>query len=214
MRTQLAKVMGREKLQFRKDMPDFVLDLLRQIVGRELRELVEHSVGREQTPDSARGSEEYIVACPGGASRVESVENAGCVLYLRPIKSAERASIEQQMEAREKGIEEVVKAFTTFTRNYILAPSLPTGYLQPVAVAPPRLNPAIQKPPLYFPSAEYQGGRVAVYGLVELLGEEGMHKALESTRLGKERCLVVKQGAESLRLQTSLLKLQTYLAEA
>ena len=209
----LVKMMGKAKLEWRSDMCDFVRDLLQQVVVTELRAVIQSRSGMDvdQGTHLESAVDECIVACPLGVAGLHEVSGAACVLYLWPIKSAARTDIEQQLEGQDEVVESATKVITTLTRNYhgpIHVPGSANG-----SAMVPRLNPTIQKAPFDFPSVEYRDGRIPVYGLAELLSEEEMRKAVKGTEFENEKCLVVTQSARSLRLQSSLLKLQTYLAE-
>ncbi|KAF2096348.1 hypothetical protein NA57DRAFT_77953 [Rhizodiscina lignyota] len=221
MHAYLQKFGGREQLEWRKDMSDFVRDMLRRIVTRDLRSLIErpldagsaadNSLEANSEPKTLNGADEPLVACPSGATGLHRVSNAACILYFVPLLSSERATIEKQVERAAEKADAEVNKLGALLRKYDKSESLPHMRL---SVMLPQLNTAIKRPPLDFPSAEYQDGKVPVYGLAGLLGEEEMRKVIEGTKFEGERCLVLKQGAESLRLQKSLLKLQIYLAEA
>lgn len=201
------------KLVWREDMPDVLLELLRDRVVDKLSWYFKWR-GR-LTP----------VASPL-SSDLQSLDDISCVLCFN--------SLVNRADALQRKAEEIAfdvdrlalyvrASFGAYFDPHTSPPSFlrarkathkpPYWYEPPV----PRLAPRALFPPLEFSSTTWRGRKVALYSLTDLLGEEKAAKLLELGQgnevTDKARCWVLKAGRQNVQSELLLMQLQTYLAE-
>jgi hypothetical protein len=195
----------RKAMKWKGDMEDFVLGLLRRAVLRSLRWGLQH-------PNSGA-----VVRCDQGADGVQQLEGVACLLYRDSFTSQRLRDLEEQVEPAvalcDRFVESVIKiqwnAETkrgkTARRKYDLP-----AYTS-LHAFPPRLNPRLSNPPPEFSTAPYKGGKIAVYSMIDLLGEEKTNELLQGTAFEDARCLALKEVNLTGSAQEWLLKLQLYM---
>lgn len=184
-------------------MADLIAELMRKQLAKKLRWHFERSG--------------QLVSCLSPSpSDVEGVEDVSCVLYLGSLKTQA-----DEVQGKAKEIADKVEYWTGYyVKGFpgLLDPhkkpgvghKAPSWYTEPLV---PRLQPRLRFPPLEFPTAVWRGRKVALYSLVNLLGEERARELVSGTRWEAERCVVVKRGRHSVSVEMGLMQLQAYLAK-
>ncbi|ORY15851.1 hypothetical protein BCR34DRAFT_477391 [Clohesyomyces aquaticus] len=191
------------KLVWREDMPDLILSLLRRNLMPKLQWHIKQSGSR-------------MVACHDPcSSELDPIDDVACVLYFDTLKT--RADeIQPRVNEIVEHVEHWAGYYAEGLRD-VLDPhrAIKATHLPPIwwkGPLVPRLRPRHRFPPLEFKTSIWRGRRVAVYGLHDMLGPEKVKELLEGTRFEGEKCVVLKSGYQSLRLQVHLMQLQAYLA--
>ncbi|KAF1956711.1 hypothetical protein CC80DRAFT_472368 [Byssothecium circinans] len=204
--SRITEKLGRkatDSLVWREDMPDLILELLR-----------ERLVGKLKWWFSQRGQ---LVPCKSPwEGHIEGIDHVSCVLYLKSLRT-HADDVQEQVGA--------ITAALDHWATYIIkgVPHLVDPHKKPGVThrspywyqAPlvPRLQPRIRYPPLEFKTTLWRGKKVTVYSLVDLLGEEKAEGLVKGSMYEGESCLVVKTGRHSVPVEKLLMGLQCYLAE-
>jgi len=194
---------GVDSIVWREDMPKLVLELMRKRVREKLGWWF--------------GWRGRLVRCKSPASGdLEDIEDVGCVLYLDTLRT--RADDLQDEVAAittegEKWTSYFIKGFPQCVDPH-KAPgvthSSPLWYIEPLV---PRLQPRIRFPRLEFKTAMWRGRKVAVFSLLDMLGEQNLKALVEGSQYEGARCLVLKRGRQNVDMEMLLMQLQAYLAE-
>ncbi|KAH7137986.1 hypothetical protein B0J11DRAFT_563038 [Dendryphion nanum] len=190
------------KLVWREDMADLIESLMQKNVAEQLKWHFKHSGSRMVGVGSLRAEE------------IKDIDDVSCILSLRNLKTTA-----DTLQAQSTKIVSICDDYARQTRS-LLSPILdphkgnnpfppPQWYKAPVV---PQLHPRLRYPPLEFSTAEWRGRRVAVYGLVELLGAERVKEVLAGTRFEGVDWVVVRGSRHHVSLEMMLLRLQMYLA--
>lgn len=180
---------------WRKDMDEFVLELLQDSVVRSLRWGLQH-------PKAG-----LVVRCDDGASGVENTDGAACLLYQQAVKSHldleaqidKHISTAQSLSAKVASIELGIRRQNKLEIDGLLLRK------------PPLMRTTASRPPARYPSVPYKDRIIPVYSLTDLLGEEKMGELLKDTAFEDARAIVVKEGNLTTNAQMALLRLQEYM---
>ncbi|KAK1917255.1 hypothetical protein P3342_012100 [Pyrenophora teres f. teres] len=77
----------------------------------------------------------------------------------------------------------------------------------------PKLQTRLQFPELHFPTTVWRGRKVAVYSLVDLLGEDKAKAMIASSRYADEACVVIKRARHHVPVEILLMQVQAYVAK-
>lgn len=184
-------------------MPELVLELLRK---RALNKLRWHFTqpGRLTTCANPIGGD------------FDGIEDVSCVLYLESLKThaddlhVESAAIVADIE---KWSSYFIKGFPKLVDPHEkegVTHRSPVWYTEPLI---PRLQTRSRFPPLEFKKTKWQGKKVAVYSLHDLLGEDKTRELVQGSQYKGETCVVMKRGRHNVPVELLLMQLQSYLAE-
>ena len=201
-----------EKLVWREDMPDVLLQLLRD---RAMDKISWHFKWRGRlTP----------VASPL-SSDLQPVDDVSCVLCYKSLVGRADA-LQKEAEEIAFDVDRLALYIRTSFGAYFdphTSPSSvfgakkathkpPSWYEPPI----PRLAPRALFPPLQFSSTTWRGRKVPLYSLSDLLGEEKASRLVElaqNNESDEARCWVLKAGRHNVQSELLLMQLQTYQAE-
>jgi hypothetical protein len=190
-----------KKMVWREDMPHLILDLMQKQLVQKLS--WNFGFRGRLTP----------VASPTSVD-IDDVEDVACVLIFRSLRT-----YADEVHKRVKDmISEMDKWASYVLKSYIdkldphAAPKVthrrPTWYIEPLV---PRLQPRIRFPELEFNSTHWQGSRVPVYSLTDLLGEDKARQLIEKSKYANQNCVVIKRARHNVPVEILLLQLQAYI---
>ena len=183
-------------------MPDFILDLMRKRLVKKLS----WSFG-------CRGR--LIPVLTPRATDIDVEDDVSCILLFRSLRMATA-----EIHDRADQIQSELDKWANYTvRNFVTdldphaSPNVthisPHWYTGPVV---PRLQPRAQFPELEFPCAVWQGRKVALYSLTDLLGEEMVQNLAVGSKYESQRCLIVRRTRHNVPTEILLMQLQAYVA--
>jgi hypothetical protein len=191
-----------KRMVWREDMPDFVLDIMRKRVGSKL-----------SWNFGFRGR--LIPVASPRTEDTESIEDVSSVLMFRSLRTRAdnvQKEIGENMAELEKwsayfgrSFEAKLDPHATLGVTHIS----PHWYTGPVVA---RLQPRLQFPELEFHTTIWRGRKVAVYSLVDLLGEEKAQELVKGSKYADERCVVMKRARHNVSVEILLMQLQAYIA--
>ncbi|KAF2641496.1 hypothetical protein P280DRAFT_542799 [Massarina eburnea CBS 473.64] len=188
---------------WREDMPELILGLLR-----------ERLLGKLKWWFSKRGQ---LVGCISPwHEHIESIDHVSSILSLKSLRThaddlkdaaaSIAASSDKWVSYTAKGLPDL---FDPHSKPNVTHRA-PSWYQEPLL---PRLQPRLQYPPLEFKTTVWRGQKVAVYSLVDLLGEEKTKELVEGSMYEGESCLVVRSGRHNVKIEMLLMELQCYTAD-
>lgn len=190
------------KLVWREDLPGLILDLMQKQLVKKLR--WNFAFRGRLTP----------VASPR-TKDIESIDHVSCVLIFRSL----RTRAEHVQDLAEETYDEMDKWSSYVAKSYAdkldphASPEVthtpPSWYGDPLV---PRLQPRIRFPQLEFHTTNWRGAKVAVYSLVDLLGEDKAVQLIKDSQYAGAGCVVVKQARHNVPITTLLMRLQAYIA--
>jgi hypothetical protein len=190
------------KMVWREDMPNLVLNMMRKRLAKKL-----------SWNFGFRGR--LIPVASPRTEDIDKVDDVSCVLIVRSLRT--RAD---DLQDRAEGIAtELEKWSSYFGKSFIakfdphaspeVTHTSPHWYTEPLV---PRLQPRLQFPELEFHSAIWRGGKVAVYSLTDLLGEEKAQEFITESKYADEKCVVLKRARHNVPVEILLMQLQAYIA--
>ncbi|PVI03310.1 hypothetical protein DM02DRAFT_612385 [Periconia macrospinosa] len=191
-----------ENLVLREDMADLIHTLLQKQLIKKLK-----------WHFSQRGQ---LTPCTSPhTSHIDGIDDVSSILYLGTLKHLE------ELTTRLNRITQTLDRFTDYTWRHfenVIEPHKQKGvtHRAPSWYKPWRwmkMQPRLQYPPLEYPMTMWRGRKVAVYSLVDLLGEEGVKELVAGTVYEGEKCLVVKRARHNVPVEMLLMGLTGYLAE-
>jgi len=192
-----------KKMVWREDMADLVLDTLRKKVANKLS----WNFGLEGR---------LIPVASPRTEDIETVEDVSCVLIFRSLRTPAddiHARVDDITTELDKWSSYFGKSFAAQLDPHA-APGVthtsPAWYSGPVV---PRLQTRLQFPELYFPTTTWRGRKVAVYSLVDLLGEDKANALIAGSKYADEDCVVIKRVRHNVPVEILLIQLQAYLAK-
>jgi hypothetical protein len=191
------------KMVWREDMPDFVLDMMRRRVDQKL--------------SWNFGFRGRLIPVPSPrAEDIEGVEDVSCVLVFRTLRTRAddlQKQVDQNMTELEKWSNYFTKSFEAKLDPHAapeVTHSSPHWYTGPVGS---RLQPRLQFPELEFHTTTWRGKKVAVYSLTDLLGKDKAQELIKGSQYASERCVVMKAARHNVPVEILLMQLQAYIAQ-
>ncbi|CAI6338973.1 unnamed protein product [Periconia digitata] len=191
-----------DALIWREDMADLILDLLQKRLQGKLRWYF-----------SQPG--QLIPCASPHETHTNTIDDVSSILYLGSLKS----SVDDLHVRLRKTSRELDKWAEYLTDLLIKEPHKQPG----VTHKPPawygkqskllRMKPRLQFPPLEYNTSRWRGRKVAVYSLVDLLGEERARELVEGGPYEGETCLVVKRARHNVSIEMLLMELASYHAK-
>lgn len=193
---------GLNKMVWREDMPDFILQMMRQKLFRKLS--WNFGFKGRLIPVASPRTED-----------INHVEEVSCVLFF-----GSHANRADDLQAKTDAIHlEMEKWSNYFGRNFAeridphLSPGVshhsPHWYTEPLV---PRLQPRLIFPELEFHTTIWRGRKVAVYSLHDLLGQEMATALIEGSKYSDAGCVALKSDRHHVPVQMLLMQLQAYIA--
>jgi hypothetical protein len=192
-----------KKMVWREDMADFILEMMRKRVANKLA----WNFG-------FRGR--LIPVASPRTKDIDDLEDVSCVLMFRSLRT--RADDLQDHADKHKA--ELDKWSNYFGESFAAkldphaAPEVthtsPNWYTGPMV---PRLQPRLQFAELEFHTTVYQGRKIAVYSLTDLLGEEKAQELIEGSKYAGETCVVIKRARHNVPVEILLMQLQAYITQ-
>lgn len=184
-------------------MPDFISEMMRKRL-----------VSKLSWNFGFRGR---LIPVPSpGTEDIDDVEDVSCVLLFGSLRTraddlqdrADRIQIE--LDKWSKYVGRSLNATTDPHASPEVTHSSPSWYTEPLV---PRLQPRLRFPELGFNSTIWRGRKVAVYSLVDLLGEEKASGLIKGSKYEDEKCVVVKKARHNVPVEILLMQLQAYIAQ-
>ncbi|KAF2443920.1 hypothetical protein P171DRAFT_413527 [Karstenula rhodostoma CBS 690.94] len=198
---------GMAQLVWRKDMPEFLLGMLR---ARAEDKLGWWFKWRGRLIPVASPAPEHLA----------DVDDAACVLLYGSLRTRADAVLAEANAIVAEADRSAAyyragfaKYFDTHVRpppNQPRATHYTPAWFEPLV---PRLAPRAQFPPLEFPTTRWRGRKVAMYSLTDMLGAERAAALVGGTQYEGEACWVMKRGRQTVGVEMLLGQLQSYLAE-
>jgi hypothetical protein len=191
-----------KKMIWREDMPDLILDLMQKQLVKKLS--WNFGFRGRLTPVASPRTED-----------IEHVEDVSCVLIFRSL----RTYADDVHDRAQDLVAEMDKWASYVAKQYAdkldphAAPGVthrsPSWFVEPLV---PRLQPRIQYPELQFNSTMWQGKKVALYSLTDMLGEEKARQLIEGSQYAGAKCVVLKSVRHNVPIEILLMRLQAYIA--
>ncbi|KAF2849273.1 hypothetical protein T440DRAFT_469378 [Plenodomus tracheiphilus IPT5] len=190
----------------REDMPDFILQTMRNKVFNKLS--FNFSFRGRLIPVQSPRSED-----------IEHVDDISCVLFFGSLRTRadefHQNLIDVQNEL-EKWVTYFIKNFSAKIDPHASADvthSSPAWYTEPLV---PRLQPRLKFPELEFHTTSWQGKKVALYSVTDLFGQEKTAELIKgsNSKYGDARCVVMKRARHNMPVEMLLMQLQAYIAQS
>lgn len=192
-----------EKVVWREDMPEFILDMMRKRLTRKLSWNFGFK-GRLIPIKSLR------------AEDIDTVENVSCILLYQTL----RTRVDTFLKEIDTINTELEKWSNYFGKSFPakidphaaqgVTHVSPSWYTEPLV---PRLQSRHQFPELEFHTAVWRQKKVALYSLTDLLGEEQARILIEGSKYEKEHCVILTAARHNVPVEILLMQLQAYLAK-
>lgn len=180
-------------------MSALILSLLRKTLLQKLRWPFQHANAK------------LAVAAPGGPAELDSHDDVGCLLYLRPMYRREVREIQKEVDRIEDEIDRTI--VFQIAKMQDLPAKLNVRIKDYKAHVHLKMTAPWMARPRQFLSAEWRGERIPVYSLPDLLGEEQMRHLVTGTKFEEVDWVILKRSPLTVQTQMWLLKLHGYFAE-
>lgn len=194
----------RDKLVWREDMPQLILDLLRKRVVDRLS--WNFSFRGRLTP----------VASPRTRD-IDAVDDVSSVLLFRSLRTP-ADDVQQRSEAITVETEKWAAYFGTGFEK-LLDPHHAPGVTHKAPYWYPgpqvsHMQPRVQFPELNFKTTTWRGRKVAVYSLTDLLGPDKAAELISgaNSKYADQSCVVIKRARHNVPVEILLMQLQAYIA--
>ncbi|KAH9880086.1 hypothetical protein J1614_002112 [Plenodomus biglobosus] len=195
-----------KNMVWREDMPDFILQSMRNKVFRKL-----------SWNFNFRGR--LIPVLSPRSEDIEHLDDVSSVVLFRSLHTRADECHEKLIEIQnelEKWVSYSAKNFAARIDPHA-SPTVthhsPHWYDEPLI---PRLQPRLKFPELVFHTTLWKGRKVALYSLTDLLGEGKAQELIKGSdsKYGDEKCVIIKRARHNVPVEMLLMQLQAYIAQS
>ncbi|CAE7210837.1 hypothetical protein PTNB73_09115 [Pyrenophora teres f. teres] len=192
-----------KKMVWREDMADLVLDMLQKKLAAKLS--WNFGFPGRLIPVASPRTED-----------IEAIEDVSCVLMFRSLRTPA-----DDLHVQLNNITAELDKWSSYFAKSFAAKLDPHTALEVTHTPPlwysgpmvPKLQTRLQFPELHFPTTVWRGRKVAVYSLVDLLGEDKAKAMIASSRYADEACVVIKRARHHVPVEILLMQVQAYVAK-